>query len=1015
MKTMENIRRWLALLLVSVMVILTGCSGGKKQEKPAPAATTAATEAPVPTPEATEIPAATEAPAFVEDESLILYIKDNMLDVGGDGTLEVSVLCGDGVKDNIDVVDDAGTVLHTIENTSGGKRYEFSVEVPTETEHVGTLSARTDSAESTPRKFYVYPEVTEEMVARLDEAGANMLEYVASCDFEDRYSEEAFRQVADWLNQQDYIAEAKVNGGGVLFRTDDGLVGGYGYETQNDGYLSAGGRRVDSDEELGFSDPSETFEKWLVGDDLEDIFLKSDVVPTNNNYLVLASDMSDSTIYQLTEQADILIQILEEETNGDATTAIREEALSALESGDITDYGFLIFLAHGVEIYHADGTPYYTISLGDYSDEDFSEKVSQVSLLISKSLDDIRAFKPVLSSSLCITVDYFEYILGNKVFDNTIVILGNCMGMRDESMADLLLEHGASSVIGFEEEVNAVYLQACIYKVVMSLLISDENEKYGSVKDGITSAGGSDIFEFNPADYADNKFKDKYYKRSFDELSDEGLFPASETFLPYQFSAFLVGEFRGTKELLESEQEGQSIMIKTRPGGETASDHTIKGYGLSTGTVVNNAGEPIVDAEVRLYRWLNHDFILHEAEAEVSVQEGESPDNLPSVVKTDERGEFSIKNVPYGLYVAYAEKDGRYGFTPFFVQAPDNEVVVTIKDNPFIMTTGVQEYVNPKLSAQIARPSFSLKGNEFVDDLGGMMRPLFSDAVLAVDDMMATPIYDGRKHISVAGVRDVFVSDRHVSVRVGSYQEYSNSAHGMHYWDSYTYWLDTGLPVQLHEILDPGVEQASYRLRTLWRNAIYHKGITDEMLWQPLERTLEAALLGDFPCYWSFTSEGLNLQFPLYEAGPYAVGSMEVTLPYHRLVYVIAPEFLPNDPPDELTVENEPVSASVMPIIFGKDYKHRFQEANEAAIRDGLEPPHPVYGIETEGGHLIAVDGYAKDFRILFDPEAYSEPIMLFFASSIENALVWLPDLEDDTFEAVWEADGVTRSVSLKF
>lgn len=144
MKTMGNMRRWLALLLVFVMVILTGCSGSKKQEKPAPTATTAATEAPANTPEATEIPAATEAPAFVEDESLILYIKDSMLDVGGDGTLEVSVLCGDGVAvsgEYIELFDDRGTMLGSFK-TNGPGKYEVPVQVSTDEERVGQLYLR---------------------------------------------------------------------------------------------------------------------------------------------------------------------------------------------------------------------------------------------------------------------------------------------------------------------------------------------------------------------------------------------------------------------------------------------------------------------------------------------------------------------------------------------------------------------------------------------------------------------------------------------------------------------------------------------------------------------------------------------------------------------------------------------------------------------------------------------------------------------------------------------------------
>lgn len=1013
MKTMGNMRRWLALLLAFVMVILTGCSGSKKQEEPVPAATTAATEAPAPTPEATEIPAATEAPAFVEDESLILYIKDSMLDVGGDGTLEVSVLCGDGVKDNIDVMDDAGTVLHTIENTSGGKRYEISVEVPTETERVGTLSARTGRAESTPRKFYVYPEVTEEMVARLDEAGANMLEYVASCDFEDTHCDDAYRQVADWLNQQDYIDYAEVNGDGVLFRTTDGLMGGYGYHP-TEGYLGSAGEDSEpvAEADYGiFADPERVFEDWLNGKKSSADLLESQIPITNNNYLVWAGDYNDKTIGDISSKSSSILSVLRNETDGCNLISANEDTLGILNRGEITDYGFLMLCGHGVtNLIREDGSAQFAFTVAEDTPEN-REALSQEKykeLFSLRGNDDAMAFlwsNDEGEGGIAVTDNYIASKLGDKIFDNTIVFLSICQGMRDSQFYEMLLEHGASAVLGSVNKMDGEHIVSVIYEIVNTLVSVNASGGYGTLSEALNRIETEAIFstegDFNGC------------KPMIDDSSlSEFIYYSTDYFVAFRDE--IVSDWTAAPVIMRTREMSPAQQAKATVENPYANRQFL-GYGLSTGLVVDNAGEPIVDAEVRLYRWLNHDFILHEAEAEGPVQDGESPDILPVIVKTNELGEFSIKNVPYGLYVAYAEKDGRYGFTPFFVQAPGNEAVVTIKDNPFIMTTGVQEYVNPKLSAQIARPSFSLKGNEFVDDLGGMMRPLFSDAVLAVDDMMATPIYDGRKHISVAGVRDVFVSDRHVSVRVGSYQEYSNSAHGMHYWDSYTYWLDTGLPVQLHEILDPGVEQASYRLRTLWRNAIYHNGITDEMLWQPLERTLEAALLGDFPCYWSFTSEGLNLQFPLYEAGPYAVGSMEVTLPYHRLVYVIAPEFLPNDPPDELTVENEPVSASVMPIVFGKDYKHRFQEANEAAIRDGLEPPHPVYGTETDGGHLIAVDGYAEDFRILFDPEAYSEPIMLFFASSIENALVWLPDLEDDTFEAVWEADGVTRSVSLKF
>lgn len=217
--------------------------------------------------------------------------------------------------------------------------------------------------------------------------------------------------------------------------------------------------------------------------------------------------------------------------------------------------------------------------------------------------------------------------------------------------------------------------------------------------------------------------------------------------------------------------------------------------------------------------------------------------------------------------------------------------------------------------------------------------------------------------------------------------------------------MQDGEALCLNELLDPGASDAAEQLKALWPDAIHAAGIRDDMLWEDLDIVLSRALTGEIELIWGFNSDGMNLKFQQYDVAPYALGDLEVTLGYASLQGVIHPLLLP--------IQRQDLSMSPASIVAVSGGKHHFLEENAQAKAQGRQLPHPIYGQEGPGAHLIAVEGAAQNLRASIGDDV--QRYHLFYANFIQDALFWLPNAGVENYHLDWETNGEAREAALSF
>lgn len=131
--------------------------------------------------------------------------------------------------------------------------------------------------------------------------------------------------------------------------------------------------------------------------------------------------------------------------------------------------------------------------------------------------------------------------------------------------------------------------------------------------------------------------------------------------------------------------------------------------------------------------------------------------------------------------------------------------------------------------------------------------------------------------------------DRHgdlAVIELSSYL-YSGGAHGMPGRGFINYSLERQQALQLADLLQPGQEeafwQAAREAHQRWLKAQKLEQDADFRYNWPFQRTANIALLGD----------KVQLKYPVYVLGPYAMGHPTLEIPYSRLRSVLKPQYLP--------------------------------------------------------------------------------------------------------------------------
>lgn len=99
-------------------------------------------------------------------EELILFADRNEFQVGEQGSMKLTVLCGESVTGPVTITDEEGNEVAVLENDGSGQLVT-TVGFQSQEPRCGYLTAAAEEVKSAPVSFFIVPEITEEMSERL--------------------------------------------------------------------------------------------------------------------------------------------------------------------------------------------------------------------------------------------------------------------------------------------------------------------------------------------------------------------------------------------------------------------------------------------------------------------------------------------------------------------------------------------------------------------------------------------------------------------------------------------------------------------------------------------------------------------------------------------------------------------------------------------------------------------------------------------------------------------------------
>lgn len=563
--------------------------------------------------------------AVVQDEegtakqdAVILFASRNEFQVGETGTAELTVLCQEDVTGPVTITDDRGLKLAVLENDGSGQMVT-TVELQEKEPRWGYLTASAGEAVSAPVSFFIVPEITQEMTDRLLSVSTDLGDYAEEAEFEDPFSEEALEKISDWLEADERVSAVRQAGEGLLYATTDSLIGSYGLSrvTPNTfGYMSA----------------EEAFEADQAGESLEGLYISSEIPRTNTDTLHISPIPEDYVVKYCSGAFRASEEKLLDRVGGNLKWLEAEHAIQTLANGDIVNYGMTVVNTHGSLIERDEGGSMLLMNMGERARDqvdqlmellEYTSRQFSASSYISGNvknvwglLDHTASLRWILdvtitpeneaSYVLKMTSNYLEGVLGDRVFDNTIVYFAVCYARSDDQMVSMLHRHGASAFIGCREALDVGVAAAFLEQMAEVMGLPANEYSFGQ----LLQVSGNLL-------------------DSVDEMVKTSIYPEKEDYKDYRRS------------------------LKERPlrysflgdGG----NRVLAGFGSAEGHVLDQNLEEIEGAEVTLYQWLNHEF--------TEVWSG----------KTGADGGFSVEEIPYGTYGILAEKDGNKGFVTALV------------------------------------------------------------------------------------------------------------------------------------------------------------------------------------------------------------------------------------------------------------------------------------------------------------------------------------------------------------
>lgn len=1002
----KNIFLRLSALLACLALLLSGCDSLQLPQKNK------------------NTPAATEAPAFVEDKDLHLYLKESVFFLGEQAQFEMTVLAGEALTGDIVVQNQDGKIIAAIKNDGSGVLHA-TARVDTSAIISGSLTAAAGSVTSRSVLYNVQPEVTPAMMSTLMDTAEDVAGVAGNAGIEDLYSEEAFTAVQAYLEKDPRVRQVRRGTDGMYYLTQDGLLGFYG-ETQSADFAGA---------PISFEEPVDVFESWLNEEDVSGSFLESMTPITNDRVLFMTPEYSiDLTMRNHTKMSGFLFDNAWKAAGGPGIEYINDMAATQmLLDGNYNDYGFVMLGAHGSYVEGSSGSDLLFIRAAYGTREEMeallaesNESLSNYWLDDLEHLDKARASlstiqtggeQPQTHHVLRFSGRLLEAGLSDRIFDNTVLYMFVCYGFRDEQLIQAYLDHGVSIVIGCTGTMTSGYSSMAFYELAESIRTTPKGEKCITIPEAILKMDSDTI----------RQIMKEYY-----QCSDK--------------------DFKKNKQVIELEKdfneayeraldEKRYITYKARNVNMVS--RVLYGYADAKGSVFQEMKDGtktgIAGADITLYRWLNHNFEEYE-EARTT---------------TDADGNYKFEDVPCGIYGVLAEKDGFRTWTACEIGEDATEIdpirllvelsgvvldeqtglpidgaLVTLNSRtakhpvsktaltnaegkwsmivspaPYTVLFNQPGYMQKNSVVQRQwlaqgpywfevqlRPMHGLvittQPEEKYEELHTqlILRPqvlrgpvdearILSPLENVFSEAKSVDMGDALQSYVIAVPDHIYANENIVSMQL--YWHFVNQgAHGLQGTESILLDAETGEKLTLRDLLDKNSPDAESRLRKWLKEDFAYP---EEALFTTVDELIDS-IVKEHCGTWCLTREGLQLSLDPAEVAMWVAGGSYQTLLYSKMSGIIDPKYMPG-------------------AIVG-DGTATVEKLPEGDLRSET---HTIWG---SGVHPLVIDGQVANFEVRWLSDTKIARGVAFYAELLDDAIVFLPDVSNPVFEVRWESGG---------
>lgn len=906
---------------------------------------------------------------------LELSISDDLFLLDKQTVLEIRVTCQESVTEDVEIRDETDTVIAVLTNDGSGS---LKTQIPFRRTVIGdgTLTAYAGKFASEAVEYEVQPEVTEEMVGTLYDISQELGTFVAESQFEDPYSDKAMKKIKKFLEKHENVNNVEENNGTLLYQTNDGLMGSYGMGRTTEGYA-------------GFSDATEVYEKWKYGLDVSQLYIKSNIAPTNSTCINLCPSYSEPNA-TMRDHSDKANEIMIDTFGSDNVAFYRdEEGRRILANGDFTDCEFLILNGHGSLLNRSDGSQMLFIQVGILEKKsDCTNYLNQIGeahglQLLYRSFDErTEACHATvdtdlteeyhLDTTLRVSTRFMETVLEGKTFDNTVVYLFICDAYSDTYFIDLLLSHGAAMVIGCAQELNRTYSLMALYEISVSVKKKDADNIYEKYRNGIENISVDTLSGLSMNYYGATQEEIDEVTRAYNE-PENGEPENWSVILGAPGIYYVYDSFRNA--YLDVINEERILTCAFRSADSY--DRALNGESEVSGPVVYKDGTPAVGALVTLYQWKDHNFKETEMQA-----------------VTDDEGVYCFENVPFGVYAVEAELNGATGHAT--VTADEQKIEVdklTLEVNQVVVLAETQWHPvssRENYSSYIVEPVLLQypdirAADELHADWTDMMGVVDGQIDVVASNSSSSADYSGVADLTIDSI---YCADDLLSVRMDAISYAAGQAHPWHGgWVSNTN-INTGEDMTLSDIL---VKDGTHsKIRQGWMDLL--NNMNDQSLVDSKESLVNKAMRGEIG-NWTLTVDGLQIGFSSYEISSYSSGSPTTVIPYQDLEGELQDRYLP------MTTSGKK-QENVAAVMVGKRDK-RFDDVS-----------YTVWGDETD--YVMAFDGTATHVSISACDSNHQEydDSVLFYANMLSNALIWLPKCESGLYRVRW-TNGDVQTVTM--